>query len=1143
MKFFLNNIKYKNILLSLLGVLLFLALVALLANTFLNRKLDKSNISLNNFSASIGEIISNNFNGLDVDIDSIELTKLKDNKIYLSIKNISIKDQFGREIINSPIAYIENGLTSYLLGSLSKLYLEQITQRSIILIRPNISFFQEENGKFDILKNAKNDDEDVSIDQNTNFINSFEENANYHFYQPYLQQLYSLVSSSENSFYNKYLKSIKALDIRDASIVVIDNNHEEIFRIDNAALNFNKKDSAVSINLNIKTEFTKNDDWYANINLLNNIDLNHVNVDLTFKNISNKTKEFNYLNFLNSIQVPLSGRVNFDITELGMIGSLRSDINIGSGDQLLDSSKLKDYKFNVIDKIFIKDGYLSFEYNSSSSEIKISEISIDYDKFIINGAGQLTLDFNRKGSLVALNFLLDRLQVEDSEFEEINSILLSEGILKGKVNFQPLIVNIESFDSSFFDGLVSLSADYYHEKKEKLSLFLDIKDGDISDIYDLWPKNYNKEARKWFMHNVKNATIVSSKLSLISKDMQEFNVGLELDFIGANISYYKDLPNLSNSSGRLSIKESQLNLSINNADIKMYEGGILKIEDSKFNILNLFKEKVGNFDLNIHGEIKDSINYLSKLGFGADKFTPLVGDNVNGKSMIRAQFEIPFATRESYDDININAKINIRDLMVKVPDNAPLPFSVDSISSPDLEIEINNNNLSMSSDAFVNGVLAKVDVNFNIYNNDGQGNFLVYAELSPTDLETFGINTEPYHSGFGRAPVWLQIITKGNSLEEIKITSDLSMFELRFPGIDWVKHPGDTANLEVTYGKESFINNEKKARIRFATDKESIEAFVKHDISKIKEFNILNFDNKNFKNIQVIGNFDSERILSLDVSGKSFDLSSIIDKTLFSTSVSKSITSSPIININIINVENIVGKRSSVQNVTGNIILQNGKLFQTDLSGYFNEDDKIDFIYTDQDDVFPIDLGINTNNAGEFFKFIGVYTKALSGSMQLRAQGPAINNLTGKLFINDFNISGDTTLLSLFAASGPSPELSSIEQVGFKKLDIDFSLTNGSIFVDQSLLDGPNVRMSFSGPVNQETGFFKISGNYCPAYEVNASFGTIPLFGPLLSGGDDQCLFAVPFVIMRDKYGEGTLVKHNAAGLLAPGVFRQFFAY
>ena len=113
MKFFLNNIKYKNILLSLLGVLLFLALVALLANTFLNRKLDKSNISLNNFSASIGEIISNNFNGLDVDIDSIELTKLKDNKIYLSIKNISIKDQFGREIINSPIAYIENGLTSY----------------------------------------------------------------------------------------------------------------------------------------------------------------------------------------------------------------------------------------------------------------------------------------------------------------------------------------------------------------------------------------------------------------------------------------------------------------------------------------------------------------------------------------------------------------------------------------------------------------------------------------------------------------------------------------------------------------------------------------------------------------------------------------------------------------------------------------------------------------------------------------------------------------------------------------------------------------------------------------------------------------------------------------------------------------------
>ena len=163
--------------------------------------------------------------------------------------------------------------------------------------------------------------------------------------------------------------------------------------------------------------------------------------------------------------------------------------------------------------------------------------------------------------------------------------------------------------------------------------------------------------------------------------------------------------------------------------------------------------------------------------------------------------------------------------------------------------------------------------------------------------------------------------------------------------------------------------------------------------------------------------------------------------------------------------------------------------------------------------------------------------------MQLRATGPKINNMNGRLFINDFDISRDSTLSALFAATGPSPELSAMENVSFKKLDIDFTLTDGSILVDRSLLDGPNVRMSFSGPVNQDTGFFKISGNYCPAYEINASFGSIPLFGPLLTGGDGQCLFAVPFVIMRNKYGEDALIKHNNAGLLAPGVFRQFFDY
>ena len=153
MKFFFNKIKYKHIFLSLISIILFFSLIVLLANAFLNHKLNKSNISLNNISESIRDVISSNFDGTEVKIDSIELTKLEDGKIYLYIKNVTINDELGRELIRAPSILIENGLISYLMGSLSQFYLEKITRRSIKLIRPNISLYQEKTGEFNFYNN------------------------------------------------------------------------------------------------------------------------------------------------------------------------------------------------------------------------------------------------------------------------------------------------------------------------------------------------------------------------------------------------------------------------------------------------------------------------------------------------------------------------------------------------------------------------------------------------------------------------------------------------------------------------------------------------------------------------------------------------------------------------------------------------------------------------------------------------------------------------------------------------------------------------------------------------------------------------------------------------------------------------------
>jgi hypothetical protein len=92
-------------------------------------------------------------------------------------------------------------------------------------------------------------------------------------------------------------------------------------------------------------------------------------------------------------------------------------------------------------------------------------------------------------------------------------------------------------------------------------------------------------------------------------------------------------------------------------------------------------------------------------------------------------------------------------------------------------------------------------------------------------------------------------------------------------------------------------------------------------------------------------------------------------------------------------------------------------------------------------------------------------------------------------------------------------------------------------------LFGPSDRLKLQGKNNNVTGKFKFQGDYCGDYLSNASFGSIPLFGPLLSGGNENCLSATPIKIERDKYGDAIYSSINPIGTVAPGIFRDLFDY
>ena len=135
----------------------------------------------------------------------------------------------------------------------------------------------------------------------------------------------------------------------------------------------------------------------------------------------------------------------------------------------------------------------------------------------------------------------------------------------------------------------------------------------------------------------------------------------------------------------------------------------------------------------------------------------------------------------------------------------------------------------------------------------------------------------------------------------------------------------------------------------------------------------------------------------------------------------------------------------------------------------------------------------------------------------------------------------DKYLARLFVESSPS-ELIDINRVQFDSR-ARYRIIDEAILIDGAELFGQNVKLELRGQLNNETGSLKLPGTYCPEYELNASIGTIPIFGPVLTGGDNNCMFSLPFQIMRESWGEPTRLRRNTTGLLAPGILRDAFDY
>ena len=130
-------------------------------------------------------------------------------------------------------------------------------------------------------------------------------------------------------------------------------------------------------------------------------------------------------------------------------------------------------------------------------------------------------------------------------------------------------------------------------------------------------------------------------------------------------------------------------------------------------------------------------------------------------------------------------------------------------------------------------------------------------------------------------------------------------------------------------------------------------------------------------------------------------------------------------------------------------------------------------------------------------------------------------------------------LLSVASLTGIVDELQG-GGISFSELNIPFSYSENIFSIQNGAMYGSSLGLTARGDYDLNQNTLEGEGTLIPAYAVNSFFGSIPILGTILTGGEQGGgVFAATYT-MRGSPERGE-IKVNPLATLTPGFLRQIF--
>ena len=685
--------------------------------------------------------------------------------------------------------------------------------------------------------------------------------------------------------------------------------------------------------------------------------------------------------------------------------------------------------------------------------------------------------------------------------------------------------------------------------KPNISAQLELANLSWADIQTNWPSEAQPNLRAWVQDNLVTGRITNASFDLLFGGESPSELGLThlkvyADFDEFEVVYNKAMPSINNLSGKLSIGLAEVSIDISDGDIASRETNkLLDLTSGRVRLygLNTVSPMV-DVDFIINGGLREAISLIDGQPLNYASFLGLSALSTSGEVEVLLGLDFPIMQKLSLEQFEIHTQAKIQNATIN-----SIAFGL-PLESGQFSLVLDNSGMDVVGTASIGGIQTGLSWRENFLGGQYRRQYAFDAVVENNQRPLLGLGGEYFQPPYLDGPIRMEAIytlnRDGNA--NLALELDLNRPSLSLSQLNWSKPEGVealfAADMKITAEGIESIDN---FSIRSA--EAGLNVIGSATFTGKSELSRLSFDQA------LIGKNDFTALMERKADGtmEITALGNTIDGSTLWSSIRQSDQSranpllteksdSSIFRFNGRMNRLILSSDGEMTDVTLNFDQSRIGLSRMSFNGFVNEGELFQLTLTPVDNIRSFEA--KSKNGGAVLEALGFGDDFVNGDLLLTGTILESGEVDGIFKMRSFQVVDApllARLLSVASLTGIVDELNG-DGISFSELNLPFNSFENIFSIKNGAMYGTNLGLTARGSYFMDQNIIQGEGTLIPAYAFNSAIGSIPIVGPILTGGEKSGgVFAATYSIQGNPSGGEVIV--NPLATLAPGFLRQIF--